>query len=111
MSADFFQRRYHAARVVRRAPWIDVLGEIGFGTKNQSNEVNTTSFTPRVGVQLHILEDSRWRGGAAVGSLSRGSVWISGRFCDSKMSGRNPARIPPSARRGRSAIDSTWRIR
>jgi hypothetical protein len=37
------------------APWIDVLGEIDFGTKNQSNEVNTTSVTPRVGVQLHIL--------------------------------------------------------
>jgi hypothetical protein len=37
------------------APWIDVLGEIDFGTKNQSNEVNTRSVTPRVGVQLHIL--------------------------------------------------------
>jgi hypothetical protein len=37
------------------APWIDVLGEIDFGTKNQSNEVNTTSVTPRIGVQLHIL--------------------------------------------------------
>jgi hypothetical protein len=37
------------------APWLDVLGEIDFGTKNQSNEINSTSVTPRVGVQLHIL--------------------------------------------------------
>jgi hypothetical protein len=37
------------------APWMDVLGEIDLGVKNQSNEVNTDSVTPRFGVQLHIL--------------------------------------------------------
>jgi hypothetical protein len=43
----------HAVFVV--APWIDVLGELDYGVKNQSNEVNTHSLTPRFGVQLHIL--------------------------------------------------------
>jgi hypothetical protein len=37
------------------APWIDVLGEIDFQVKHQSNDVDTTSVTPRFGVQLHIL--------------------------------------------------------
>jgi hypothetical protein len=37
------------------APWIDVLGEIDFGTNDQSNNDDSTSVTPRVGVQLHIL--------------------------------------------------------
>jgi hypothetical protein len=43
------------------APWIDVLGEIDFGTKDQSNDDDSTSVTPRAGVQLHIL--SRLLGG------------------------------------------------
>ena len=47
------------------APWIDVLGEIDFGTKNQSNEVNTRSVTPRIGVQLHILSRILAGGGSA----------------------------------------------
>jgi hypothetical protein len=37
------------------APWIDVLGEIDFGIKHESNGVDTGSVTPRFGVQLHIL--------------------------------------------------------
>lgn len=37
------------------APWIDVLGEIDWGIKHQSNDVDTDSVTPRFGVQLHIL--------------------------------------------------------
>src|SRR5262249_44819793 len=37
------------------APWIDVLGEIAFETKDQSNNDDSTTVTPRVGVQLHIL--------------------------------------------------------
>jgi hypothetical protein len=51
------------------APWIDVLGEIDFGTTNQSNEVNTTSVTPRVGVQLYIL--SRILSGGGGGGADR----------------------------------------
>lgn len=37
------------------APWIDVLGEIDFQVKHESDDVDTHSVTPRVGVQLHIL--------------------------------------------------------
>jgi hypothetical protein len=37
------------------APWIDVLGEIDWGFKQESNDVDTDSVTPRFGVQLHIL--------------------------------------------------------
>ena len=37
------------------APWIDVLGEIDWGIKHESNDVDTDSVTPRFGVQLHIL--------------------------------------------------------
>jgi uncharacterized protein DUF2490 len=37
------------------ASWIDVLGEVAFGTKDQSDNDDSTSLTPRVGVQLHIL--------------------------------------------------------
>lgn len=35
------------------APWIDVLGEVDFQVNG--NDVETTSVTPRFGVQLHIL--------------------------------------------------------
>lgn len=37
------------------APWIDLLEEVDWGVKSQSNEVNSSSITPRFGVQLHIL--------------------------------------------------------
>jgi len=37
------------------APWIDVLGEIDWGFKQESNDVDTDTVTPRFGVQLHIL--------------------------------------------------------
>jgi len=37
------------------APWIDVLGEIDWGIKDESTDVTTDSVTPRFGVQLHIL--------------------------------------------------------
>jgi Protein of unknown function (DUF2490) len=47
------------------APWIDVLGEIDFQVKHQSNDVDTNSVTPRFGVQLHIL--SRILNGGGVG--------------------------------------------
>ena len=36
-------------------PWMDVLGEVDVAFRNQSNEDNSASVTPRVGVQLHIL--------------------------------------------------------
>src|SRR5262249_16440529 len=37
------------------APWIDALGEISFTRKDQSNDVETITVSPRIGVQLHIL--------------------------------------------------------
>ena len=37
------------------APWIDVLGEIDWGIKHESDDVEKESMTPRFGVQLHIL--------------------------------------------------------
>lgn len=45
------------------APWIDALAEINFTRKDQSNDVDTVTVSPRIGVQLHIL--SRLLGGGA----------------------------------------------
>src|SRR5262249_3028099 len=45
------------------APWIDALSEINFTKKDQSNDVDTITVSPRIGVQLHIL--SRLLGGGA----------------------------------------------
>jgi hypothetical protein len=47
------------------APWIDALGEINFTRKDQSNDVDTTTVSPRVGVQLHILSRLLYGGGAS----------------------------------------------
>jgi hypothetical protein len=51
------------------APWIDVLGEIDWGIKHESHDVDTDSVTPRFGVQLHILSTILDRG--AQGGASR----------------------------------------
>ena len=37
------------------AKWIDVVGEAEIGRTIQSNDVDTTTVTPRVGAELHIL--------------------------------------------------------
>jgi hypothetical protein len=47
------------------APWIDALGEISFTRKNQTDDVDTTTVSPRFGVQLHILSRLLYGGGAA----------------------------------------------
>lgn len=36
-------------------PWMEVLAEVNVGVTNQSDEVNSTTVAPRVGVQLHLL--------------------------------------------------------
>jgi hypothetical protein len=47
------------------APWIDALGEINFTKKDQSNGVDSTTVSPRIGVQLHILSRLLDGGGAS----------------------------------------------
>ena len=84
-SADFFQRRHDAARVVHRRavdrrPGRDRLWDQEPEQRGQHHVGDAEGWR----AASHPLEDSRWRRGRAVGSLSRGSVWISGRFCDSK---------------------------
>ena len=41
------------------ASWIDLVGETDVGYTRQSDEVNTTQLTPRVGFRLNILNDLR----------------------------------------------------
>jgi hypothetical protein len=48
------------------APWIDALGEINFTRKDQSNDVDTITVSPRIGVQLHILSRLLYGGGGGV---------------------------------------------
>ena len=45
------------------APWIDLLEEVDWEVKNQSNEDNSRSITPTFGVQLHILSRVLYGGG------------------------------------------------
>lgn len=45
------------------APWIDALSEINFTRKDQSNDVDTITVSPRIGVQLHILSRLLYGGG------------------------------------------------
>src|SRR5262245_31249279 len=50
------------------AHWIDALSEISITRKDQSNDVDTITVSPRFGVQLHILSRllyGRGGGGAA----------------------------------------------
>jgi hypothetical protein len=37
------------------APWIDLLSEVDVGFQNQSDDVDTVTVTPRIGIQVHIL--------------------------------------------------------
>jgi hypothetical protein len=52
------------------APWIDALTEVNFTKKDQSNDVDTTTVSPRIGVQLYILSRLLYGGGSG-GSASR----------------------------------------
>jgi hypothetical protein len=47
------------------APWIDALGEINVTRKDQSNSVDSTTVSPRIGVQLHILSRLLYGDGGA----------------------------------------------
>jgi hypothetical protein len=38
-------------------PWIDVLGELLVGRTKQTDDVDSTEVTPRVGVRLHVLSN------------------------------------------------------
>jgi hypothetical protein len=43
--------------------WLDVLGQVDVAYRAQSDEVNSMSMTPRIGVQLHILDRILQRAG------------------------------------------------
>jgi hypothetical protein len=36
-------------------PWLDIIGELGTGYTNQTDDVNSTEVTPRAGIRLHLL--------------------------------------------------------
>ena len=53
------------------APWIDALTEINYTRKDQINNVDTTTVSPRIGVQLHILSRLLDGGGGGGGAAPR----------------------------------------
>jgi hypothetical protein len=36
-------------------PWLDVIGQLGTGYTHQTDEVDSTEFTPRLGIHLHVF--------------------------------------------------------
>jgi hypothetical protein len=42
-------------------PWLDLIGELGTGYTNQTDDVNSTEVTPRAGIRLHLLSRDRPR--------------------------------------------------
>ena len=42
-------------------PWLDVIGELGTGYTRQTDDVNSTEVTPRIGIRLHPFSRDRPR--------------------------------------------------
>jgi hypothetical protein len=42
-------------------PWLDLIGELGTGYTRQTDDVNSTEVTPRIGIRLHLLSRDRPR--------------------------------------------------
>jgi hypothetical protein len=42
-------------------PWLDLIGELGTGYTRQTDDVNSTEVTPRIGIRLHLFSRDRPR--------------------------------------------------
>ena len=51
--------RRHAVVRVPRGEWFDMVGELMVGRTNQTDDLDSTELTPRIGFRLHLLSNLR----------------------------------------------------